>query len=310
MKKLLVILLLLSVLSYGGCPPEKAIEINEKSIQEANQSQKVKVIESKVSIPLTKPKTFHYQLQDADYQNLKGLDADLIVVDIDDSKLSRSELQDIKSSGKVILSYLSIGEAENYREYWKPEWEVGNPSFIDEENPDWEGNYKVKYWEEDWQTIILSRTKDIADLGYNGVYLDIIDAYEYYEERGQTSAADEMVEFVKEIKLAGKEVNHNFMVFPQNSPELYKREEYARTIDGLGKESTWYESDSLQDEEETAYVLQFLDQAKSDGKIILAIDYPTQANKICDFYSKCGSRGFACLVSNLELDLDSAMNCR
>ena len=28
------------------------------------------------------------------------------------------------------------------------------PSWLEDENPDWEGNYRVKYWEAEWQKII------------------------------------------------------------------------------------------------------------------------------------------------------------
>ncbi|NPA44475.1 MAG: hypothetical protein GXO49_02970, partial [Chlorobi bacterium] len=82
--------------------------------------------------------------------------------------------------------YMSIGEAENYRYYWQEEWNTNKPEWLDKENPDWEGNYKVWYWNKDWQNIIYgndnSYLKKILDAGFDGVYLDIIDAFEYYEE--------------------------------------------------------------------------------------------------------------------------------
>ncbi|NOX86519.1 MAG: hypothetical protein GXO86_11260, partial [Chlorobi bacterium] len=83
------------------------------------------------------------------------------------------------------VCYMSIGEAEDYRYYWQPDWKPGNPSWLDKENPDWEGNYKVKYWDKGWQGIIFgndgSYLKKILDAGFDGVYLDIIDAFEYFE---------------------------------------------------------------------------------------------------------------------------------
>lgn len=54
------------------------------------------------------------------------------------------------------------------------------------ENPDWPGNYKVKYWNEDWQKLIYknndSYLNKISTAGFDGVYLDIIDAFEYFEK--------------------------------------------------------------------------------------------------------------------------------
>ncbi|NHZ85174.1 MAG: hypothetical protein GWP19_04760 [Planctomycetia bacterium] len=86
---------------------------------------------------------------------------------------------------RLLICYMSIGEAEDYRYYWQTDWKVGNPSFIDKEDPNWEGNYYVRYWETDWKNIIFgnnnSYLKKILDAGFNGAYLDIIDAFEYFE---------------------------------------------------------------------------------------------------------------------------------
>ncbi len=81
---------------------------------------------------------------------------------------------------------MSIGEAEDYRYYWQTSWSTTKPAWLDAENPEWKGNYKVKYWYSDWQKLIYgndsSYTKKILNAGFDGVYLDIIDAFEYYEK--------------------------------------------------------------------------------------------------------------------------------
>lgn len=93
----------------------------------------------------------------------------------------------IKANGgkRLVLSYMSIGEAEDYRYYWQSNWRPGNPSWIEAENPDWEGNYKVRYWDARWQAVIFGSEDAYLDrivaAGFDGVYLDIIDAFEYFE---------------------------------------------------------------------------------------------------------------------------------
>jgi cysteinyl-tRNA synthetase len=93
----------------------------------------------------------------------------------------------VKANGgkRLVISYMSIGEAENYRYYWQPAWSASLPAWIDSENPDWPGNYKVKYWEPAWQDIIFGNDNSylhkIISAGFDGVYLDIIDAFEFYE---------------------------------------------------------------------------------------------------------------------------------
>ena len=49
---------------------------------------------------------------------------------------------------KLVLAYVDIGEAEDYRIYWQPGWRVGDPAWIAGDAPDgWEGNYPVAYWD-------------------------------------------------------------------------------------------------------------------------------------------------------------------
>jgi len=118
---------------------------------------------------------------------------DLLVMDLffqDDTEFSASEVAQLrqKANGgtRLVICYMSIGEAEDYRYYWQSAWSSDKPSWLRKENPDWEGNYKVAYWDENWQQIIYgnnsSYLKKILDADFDGVYLDIIDAYEYFEE--------------------------------------------------------------------------------------------------------------------------------
>ena len=107
-----------------------------------------------------------------------------------DEILTKSDLDEIRykadGGSRLLISYMSIGEAEDYRYYWDSTWVVGNPSFLYLENPDWAGNYKVKFWDKEWKKYIYgnpeSYLQKIIDVGFDGVYLDIIDGYYYFEE--------------------------------------------------------------------------------------------------------------------------------
>jgi len=88
-------------------------------------------------------------------------------------------------SKRLVISYLSIGEAEDYRYYWDDEYYDNAPIWLMNENPNWEGNYPVKYWNDEWQRIIATDNNSylnrIIDAGFDGVYLDIVDGYEMFE---------------------------------------------------------------------------------------------------------------------------------
>lgn len=117
---------------------------------------------------------------------------DLLIMDLffNEDTFTSSEVEELrkKANGgkRLVISYMSIGEAEDYRYYWKSSWKKGDPEWLYKENPDWEGNYKVKYWMSGWQEIILGGENAYLDrilnAGFDGVYLDIIDAFEYFEE--------------------------------------------------------------------------------------------------------------------------------
>jgi len=117
---------------------------------------------------------------------------DLVLVDLffdDLQQLTQSEVASLKTKEnggvRLAIAYLSIGEAEDYRYYWQTGWETNPPPWLLEENPQWPGNFKVQYWNADWQSIIYgnddSYVKRIIDAGFDGVYLDLIDAFEYFE---------------------------------------------------------------------------------------------------------------------------------
>jgi len=153
-------------------------------------------------------KSFLYYLQPADESNkdafinsIAETNFDLVIMDFSIDGITEftvSDIQKIKESlnqgnGGYVIAYMSIGEAEDYRYYWNNEWTKDNgkpsknaPEWLYQENPDWEGNYKVYYWKDEWKQIIFgtpsSYLDKIIDLGFDGIYLDIVDAYEYYED--------------------------------------------------------------------------------------------------------------------------------
>ncbi len=115
---------------------------------------------------------------------------DLLICDLffDEVPFSSDEIAQLrrKANGgrRLVIAYMSIGEAEDYRYYWQSSWGKYPPKWLEAENPDWEGNYKVRYWEGEWQHIILySYLERIQKANFDGVYLDIIDAFEYFEEK-------------------------------------------------------------------------------------------------------------------------------
>lgn len=117
---------------------------------------------------------------------------DLIIMDLfsgSNVAFTSGEIAQLKTKAnggsRLVVCYMSIGEAENYRYYWNPDWNTEKPEWLVAENPDWPGNFKVKYWEPAWQNMIYgndnSYLSKILAADFDGVYLDIIDGFEYFE---------------------------------------------------------------------------------------------------------------------------------
>ncbi len=131
---------------------------------------------------------------DAFMAALSSTNYDLLIIDyFMDTHLALTHEQTTrlkqKANGesRLAIAYLSIGEAEDYRYYWDPKWNSEPPDWLEEENPHWEGNYKVRYWDTDWKNIIFGSDSAYLDriiqAGFDGIYLDIIDAFEYFENK-------------------------------------------------------------------------------------------------------------------------------
>ena len=150
-------------------------------------------------ISLSEVSNFLYLLNPENYTDrtsyltaLSNAPHDLLIIDAfySNTILSADEVDCIRckpgtSIRRLVVAYMSIGEAEDYRYYWQSSWNSTPPSWLAGENPEWPGNYKVRYWDSEWQSIICNTTdsylKLLIDSGFDGAYLDIIEAFEYFE---------------------------------------------------------------------------------------------------------------------------------
>lgn len=254
------------------------------------------------------PIPFLYQLQGASQDSLASQDFEVGVVDMDDTGMSRSEVDEIEAQGKTLLTYVSIGEAEDYRDYWS---DVANQDYILGENPDWDGNYRVKFWDPEWQEIMLDRVTEAVEKGYSGMYLDIVDGYLVDEVRAAYDGSDirqEMVDFVIRLSEHAKSLDPDFKVIPQNAVELLAvpggseipNTEYLSAIDGVGVEDLFYDDNTPADW--SRWDIEYIRHAQQAGKFVLATSYPTEDGKQADFIEKALAEGFVPFVGTRSLD--------
>jgi cysteinyl-tRNA synthetase len=255
---------------------------------------------------------FVYQLQNIDIKAIGKTKFDLAVIDYsadgsDATRFSKLQIESLQTDPvhpKRVLAYLSIGEAEDYRYYWQSSWKKSPPDFVGPVDPDWPGNYKVKFWDPAWQKIVFEYEDKIIDAGFDGVYLDVIDAYEFWRDKGHANSEQEMVDFVRAIATHARDVRgvKNFAVFVQNAEELSSHKDYVDTVTGIGREDLFFDGNSKVAPEETKFAISKLNAFKDAGKLVLVIDYPTDQVKIDEVYSRAAAHGFVPYVARRQLD--------
>jgi cysteinyl-tRNA synthetase len=221
---------------------------------------------------------------------------DWVVLDphfTEDVVWQRADLERIRAGNpkRKIIAYISIGEAENYRDYWKSTWLKDNkltpasPVWLLKENPEWKGNYVVKYWNPDWQKIILESVKQAMTMGFDGVYLDIVDGFEAFEEgtdyvenrinpESKQSYRRDMVDWVKRIAAQARQTKPDALVIPQNGSALLSFDDFQKTINGVGIEDLFTNGDKKQPHKASGEVLDNLQTIIAAKKPVLLIEYP------------------------------------
>jgi cysteinyl-tRNA synthetase len=252
---------------------------------------------------------FTYWLQDIDLGALGASRFDLAIIDYsrdgdDASRFTYDEIAALKNSPggpKTVLAYISVGEAEDYRWYWRGSWQPGNPTWLGPENPAWPGNYPVRFWNSAWQTIIFQYLDRLLDAGFDGAYLDKVDVYEYWLGERPGARAD-MAAFVAAIADYCRIRSPGFRIFPQNGHELIDEAGYAAKIDGLGSEDNYYDGNTPVPAADVAYREEYLDKYVAAGKVVLAVDYCRRTNLIDDFYGRAAARGYVPYATVRDLD--------
>ena len=274
--------------------------------------------------------TWAYQLQDISISEISNNSTfDLVVIDYsndgsDDNKFTKNDIQKIKSSGKLAIAYISIGEAETYRNYWGNDWDANNdglpdstaPSWLGNENPDWKGNYEVRFWNDEWQNIIFNYIDTIIAQDFDGIYCDIVDGYYYWREvvNEKNDADTLMIQFLSNIKEhIESRTSKQFYIIPQNGEYLIEEENvtsilkqtYFNSIDAIGIEDVFFFGDLDEDNpyNPDSIRLNVLSQFLEKNKAVFSIEYLTNSNLIATYKTKARENGFIPYVSIRPLNI-------
>ena len=176
---------------------------------------------------------------------------------------------------KLIIAYVDIGEAEDWRWYWTwskeseeaqipEETDLADdwPDYIIARDPDgWVGNYPVAYWEPEWKDIIIygenrvpagarDYTSAIDELildGFDGIYLDWVEGFENVHviaaaQAGGLDPAQEMIDFIEEMRDYARQRDADFLIIQQNAAALIDgHPDLLNHLDAIAQEGVWYD---------------------------------------------------------------------
>lgn len=251
---------------------------------------------------------FVIQLQRARANRLAPTAFDLVITDIALAGGSAENIEALRHSAggdKLVVAYMSIGQAATFQYYWQSEWRRDSeefPHWADEPDGTWAGDIWVHYWDPEWQDIIINGDDAyldrIIDMGFDGVLLDRVDAATYYEEQGRDTAYAEMVDFVLAIADHARQRSPEFGVFTINGEDIplrFPESGYMEAVTGILVESLHYgypRDNEPSYPDWTAEREAMLDQWVTAGKLVLVVDYSLRAEDIADAYARSREHGY------------------
>lgn len=270
---------------------------------------------------LASVKTWDYQLRRLDVAAASARISDMIVVEAGTGGdrtgvMDRADVERLRlkpgGGRRLVIAYLSIGEAEDYRAYWQTAWRDNPPAWLIGENCRWPRNYLVRYWMPDWQALMIqgeaSALVRAMNLGFDGVYLDRVDVFQDAAELGLIKAATaraSMIRFVRDLSAVAKARQPDFKVIVQNAEELLDDPAYRRAIDAVAKEDLVHglKGTAVRNAAgEIATARKSLRRLQRDGKPAFVIEYLTHSNQIAATRAELARDRFTAVFPTRGLD--------
>lgn len=134
--------------------------------------------------------------------------------------LTHPPLIPLKQDKKTLLGYVSLGEVEQYRPYFK---DVKEQNLFIKENPNWKGSYYVDLRNPLWaKRVIEEIIPRLIRKGFDGIFMDTLDNAEFLEDtdpvlyKGMKEAAINLVKAIRQnyptLKIM---MNRGFQILPK-----------------------------------------------------------------------------------------------
>ena len=268
---------------------------------------------------LTSVKTWAYQLKDVSQDKIDKVAAspfDMVIIDSSmfpngkEIRLTREQIESMKKkpdgSRRLVVAYFSAGECEDFRYYWKPEWNKKHPSWVSKVDKQWKGDYVVQYWQPEWQRIVFGTPESlidrIIDAGFDGISIDRVDAYYYFGDTEQRR--QQMIDLVRKMTTYVRSKKPDAVILAQNAEELIDHNDYLESIDAIVKEDLIFgisHTEKRNPEGDITHSTKLLDTAKKAGKHIFVVEYLAKKENIATARAFMNEHKFVLYVGQRDL---------
>jgi len=264
-------------------------------------------------VDLLEARRFMVQLQNIHPAAVERADPDVLVVDYSwdggpRREMTRDDVRRLKTrdgADRVVLAYMSVGEAENYRFYWTGPAGGGRAGFIIRPNRRWRGNYLVRYWDPEWHSILYGGPDSYLDRilaqGFDGVFLDTVDTAEALQHEGDKLAVHRMADLVKAIARKARSVDPDFLVLAQNPYCLMKEEGVMEALSGVSAEAGLFKGERLSPRSVRDPLIRTLAALRHGGKAVAVIEYVRSRKARGRLLRICADNGFMCYAGRRHL---------
>jgi cysteinyl-tRNA synthetase, unknown class len=246
----------------------------------------------------------------------------------------------------VAAAYVSIGEASDFRSYWRSNWTANGqadtalttaaPHWLGPINEAFPDSRKVRYWEQDWQNLIFNASKTgaldkIVAQGFDAAYLDIVDAYFFWASEAtvadrkpgdpatERDAASRMIDFIVAMTAHARETNPDFSVIPQNGAFILdalanadpgRKAAFLDSISAIAVEDVYLRNGTADENNgflpDKTVIATLKHDFLANGKPVFAVDYVNELDGMGRFIEAALRDGFIPSVA-LKRGLDRTL---
>ena len=239
---------------------------------------------------------------------------------------------------RLVLASLTIGEAEDHRASWNNWWNkppqvtavvrrpgnqdaqaaaagkpadsgasrlVGSalppaplPTWLADEVSERPGNWRVRYWMADWQSLLMgsegSMLDQILTARFDGVVLDRGDVHAHWAKQHPDARTD-MISLVETLARYAREKVPGFIVVLKDADDLLDTTRIRKAVDAVIKQDLLFGPDGLArlaNDRDMATRIALLKRAQRDGLPVMIAEYPADEPSIAVARDRLLAHGF------------------